>query len=548
MLALPVAIRTIVDQGFLTRHSSAIDRYFLLLLVLVFIVAAFSAIRYYLVMWLGERIVADIRTAVYQHVLAMDLAFFEITRSGEVLSRLTADTTQVQSVFGAGVSIALRSSVLLIGSLVMLTITSPQLTGLILVLVPFVVLPLIFFGKKVRQLSRASQDCIGEASALAAETLNAISMIQSYTLEKYHGHRFMNAVETAFDTATRRLHARSLLTAFAILVIFSAIMLVIWIGIKYVLAEEMSIGELGQFIIYAVIVATSTAALSEIWGELQKAIGAMERLMELLNAKAQITCPKDPLTLNLNGTGEIIRFYHVCFHYPSRPNQHALSDFSLDVRSGETIALVGPSGAGKSTVFQLLLRFYDPQQGIIQIGNTNISRVDPRVLRQQTGIVHQETVIFASDVSENIRCGNPDASTEDIKNAAIAAVADDFINRLPHGYDSFLGERGVRLSGGQQQRIAIARAILKNPPILLLDEATSALDAESEKHVQEALEHLMKHRTTLVIAHRFATVLKADRIVVMDHGRIIAIGRHAELMKQGGLYARLAELQFAKMH
>lgn len=545
MLALPLTVRKIIDQGFFFEHAKSIDQYFLTLFVLVFVIAVFSATRFYLVMWLGERVVADIRTAVYRHIIPMDPSFFEVTRTGEVLSRLTTDTTMVQSLVGAGISIALRSSFMLIGSLIMLTITSPQLTGLILVLVPFVVLPLIFFGRKVRHLSRASQDCIAESSAIAGETLNAIQMVQSFTLEDYHSRRFAGSVETAFHTARKRLQARALLTAFALLIVFSAVMAVIWIGAQFVIAEKMTIGQLGQFLIYAIIVATSTAALSEVWGDVQRAAGAMERLLELLSTKLQIVVPKHPVSLPPSGA-EKICFRNVSFNYPSRPNQHALRNFSLEVAAGETVALVGPSGAGKSTVFQLLLRFYDPQTGEICLGDVDISTVDPNQLRQRIGIVPQETIIFAADVIENIHYGKLDATNEEILSAAEAAVADEFVNRLPEGYHSFLGERGVRLSGGQQQRIAIARAVLKNPPILLLDEATSALDAESEKLVQEALEHVMKDRTTLVIAHRFSTVLKADRIVVMDQGQIVAIGSHQELLTQGGLYARLAELQFGE--
>lgn len=543
MLALPLSVRQIIDQGFFEEQARSIDQHFLVLLGLVIIIAVFSATRFYLVMWLGERIVADIRTAVYRHIIRMDPAFFEVTRTGEVLSRLTTDTTLVQAVVGAGVSIALRSSFMLIGSLVMLMVTSPRLTGLILVLITFVVLPLIFFGRRVRQLSRKSQDCTAESSAIAGETLNAIQMVQSFTLEDFHGARFASSVEMAFVMARRRLQARALLTAFAVLIVFGAVITVIWIGAHFVIAGSMSVGELGQFLVYAIIVATSTAALSEVWGDVQRALGAMERLLELLNSQSQIIAPKNPLLLPVRGI-EKIQFKNVGFNYPSRLDDYALNNFSIEVKSGETVALVGPSGAGKSSVFQLLLRFYDPQTGTIKVGGVDISKVDPKHLRARIAIVPQETVLFATDVMENIRFGNPSASEREIRNAAMAAVADEFVSRLPDQYHSFLGERGVRLSGGQQQRIAIARAILKNAPILLLDEATSALDAESEKLVQEALEHLMKDRTTIVIAHRLATVLKADGIVVMDRGKIVAIGSHHELLNQGGLYARLAELQF----
>ena len=543
-LTLPWAVRIIIDQGFFVEHAATIDRYFLVLFAIVMIIAVFSATRFYLVMWLGERIVADIRIAVYQHVIHMDPNFFEVTRTGEVLSRLTTDTTLLQSVVGAGFSISLRMSFMLIGSLVMLTITSPQLTGFILLLIPVVIFPLLIYGKKIRRLSRITQDYVAESSAIAGETLNAIHTLQSYVLEKYYSSRFAHSVEKAFASGRRRLKARALLSAFAILIVFSTVMGVIWIGTQFVIADKMSVGELSQFLIYAFILATSTAALSEVWGEVQKAAGAMERLLELLHSRQSLQAPEHPVPLQIN-TVEQLRFDRVNFQYPSRPEQHALQNFTLDISPGETIALVGPSGAGKSTVFQLLLRFYDPQQGTISLGDINIAKTDIQQLRQQMGIVPQETVIFATDVMENIRIGNPEVSDEKILAAAKAAVADQFIRQLPEGYNTFLGERGTRLSGGQRQRIAIARAILKNPPILLLDEATSSLDAESEKQVQEAMEHLMQGRTTLIIAHRLATVLKSDRIVVMEHGQILAIGKHQDLLKTCKLYARLAELQFS---
>ena len=542
-LVLPVAVRQIIDQGFFVEHAQSIDRYFLVLLGIVIVIAVFAALRFYLVMWLGERIVADIRTAVYQHVIYMDPAFFEITHTGEVQSRLTTDTTLVMSVVGSGISVTLRMLFMLTGSLFMLAVTSPQLAGLILVLVPVVILPLLIFGRKVRKLSKQSQDRIAESSAIAGETLNAIHMVQSYILEVFYGDRFAESVELAFDAGKKRLRARALLTGFALLIVFAAILTVIWIGTQFVLDGKMTVGELSQFLIYALFVATSTAALSEVWGDIQRAAGAMERLLELLATIPVIRSPKRPVEIG-NCSMEKIQFDHVTFHYPSRPSQPSLSNFSLVISPGETIALVGPSGAGKSTVFHMLLRFYDPQQGQIGLGGIDISTTDIHQLRSQFGLVPQETIIFAADVMENIRFGNLNASEDDILNAAKAAAADEFIGRLPQGYNSYLGERGTRLSGGQKQRIAIARAILKNPPVLLLDEATSSLDAESEKLVQHSLELLMKDRTTIVIAHRLATVLKADRIVVMDRGEIVAIGKHHELLKKEGLYSRLAELQF----
>ena len=543
---MPVALKRMIDAAMTADEVAAIDHYFLVLLGLVCLLSIFSTVRYYLVMWLGERVVADIRSAVYRHVLTMSPAFFETTPTGEVLSRLTTDTTLVQSVAGAGVSILLRSTLMLIGGLVMLLLTSPYLTGLILVLVLLVVLPLVVFGRRVRRLSRASQDRVAESSAIAGESLNAIQMIQAFTLEHWQGRRFADSVEVAFQMARNRVRARALLTAFAVMIVFSAIMLVLWIGAQLVITQQLSAGALSQFLLYAIIVAVSTAALSEIWGEIQRAAGAVERLMELLAVEPDIVMPDRPLLLPVTGSDQI-QFDAVSFHYPSRPEEDALKRFSLDVSPGETVALVGPSGAGKSTVFHLLLRFYDPQFGAVRVGGVGIAAADLEEIRRRIGVVPQETVIFAASALENIRYGRPDAADREVYAAAHVAAADEFIQRLPNGYSTFLGERGIRLSGGQKQRIAIARAILKDAPILLLDEATSALDAESEQLVQAALEHLMAGRTTMVIAHRLATVLKVDRIVVMDQGRIVAVGAHEELIEQGGLYSRLAALQLAPL-
>ena len=545
-LALPIAVKLIIDQGYLLQQSDKLNQYFLLLLGIVTLMAVFSATRYYLVMWLGERIVADIRAKLYQHILRMEPAFFESTSTGEVLSRLTTDTTIVQSVVGAGISVTLRSTLLLVGSLIMLSVTNLQLTGLILIIVPLIILPLIIFGRKVRRLSRKNQDCIAESSGIAGETFNAIHVLQSYNLEKFYAQRFNTSVENSFATARHRLTARALLAAFAVFTVFAGLMAIIWLGAQWVQAGKMSLGELSQFLLYGVMVATNSAALSEVWGDIQRAAGAMERILELLKSQPGIVSPQKPVAIPL-AKPQAISFQNVFFNYPSRPEHHALHNFTLDIAAGETVALVGPSGAGKSTVFQLLLRFYAMQQGKICINGVDIAQADTTQLRQHIAIVPQETSIFATSVIENIRFGKLDASDEEVRMAAKAAAADEFIQHLPQRYDTFLGERGLRLSVGQRQRISIARAILKNAPILLLDEATSSLDAESEKLVQDALQHLMQNRTTLVIAHRLATVLKADRIVVMNHGKIDAIGSHQQLLEQKGLYARLATLQFSEM-
>jgi ATP-binding cassette, subfamily B, bacterial len=545
MLSMPVAIRYVIDQGFSSENAGSINTYFIALFGLAIIFALFGSLRYYLVMSIGERVVADIRSTVYKHVIKMSPTFFEVTRTGEVLSRLTTDTTLVQSVFGAGMSIALRSLFSVVGCLIMLFVTSPKLTIMIIVLVPIVVLPILLYSRKVRRLSRLNQDRMADTSSIADESLNAMHVVQAFTLENFLGKRFSDSVEDTFSAARKRIQLSSILTCTIILTVFAAMVFVLWVGAQAVVDGSMSPGSLGQFLLYAIFLAGSTTSLGEVWNDIQRAAGAMERLMELLSAEPEIKSPDNAVALPSEGRGHI-QIEDVCFNYPSRPNMKALEHFSLEIKPGETVALVGPSGAGKSTVFQLLLRFYDPQSGKVLIDGVDIKQADPIAVRQRIAIVPQDTVLFASTAMENIRYGKPEATDEEVKAAARAAIADEFIEKQPEAYETFLGEKGIRLSGGQQQRIAIARAILKNPPIMLLDEATSALDSESEKLVQEALDHLMQDHTTLVIAHRLSTVMKADRIVVMNEGQIVDIGQHHELMKKGGLYNRLAEIQFGQ--
>jgi ATP-binding cassette subfamily B protein len=543
LLALPIAVRDVIDQGLVNQDASTINQYFIVLFLMTCLFGVFAALRLYWVTWLGERVVADLRDKVYRQVIRLDPAFFEVTQTGEVLSRLTTDTTLVQSIAGVGISIALRGAITLIGALVMLGITSPKLMGYILVLVPLVVVPIIVIGRKVRRLSRDSQDRVADSSGMAGETLNAVQTIQAFTLEKIQSDRFSGYVEEAFATAARRIRVRSAMTGLTIVALFGSIILVLWIGTRSVLTGEISAGELGQFILYTMFVATSGASLSEMWGEVQRAAGAMERLLELLGAQPTIKIPSHPVALPEQGIGSV-DFEDVNFSYPSRLDQMAISDFNISIKPGETVAFVGPSGAGKSTTFHLLLRFYDPLTGRLKIDGVDIAGADPVAVRGRIGVVPQETIIFGTSAMQNIRYGRPDATDEEVFAAAKAAAAHEFIEQMPEGYATFLGERGTRISGGQRQRIAIARAMLKNPPILLLDEATSALDAESEQLVQVALERLMQNRTTIIIAHRLATVLKADRIVVMDQGKMVDAGTHTELVKRNPLYARLAELQF----
>ena len=544
MLALPMALKNVIDQGFSTASAVAIDRYFLWMLLAAAVFAGFASLRFYLVGWIGERVVADIRSAVYDRVIRMDPAFFEVTKTGEVLSRLTTDTTLIQSLSGAGLSILLRSTVSFAGSLVLLLLTSLKLALIIFALIPTVLIPMLLFGRRVRGLSRASQDRIADTSGLAGETLNAIQTVQAFTLEDLQRGRYDAAVEESFRTGIRRMRVRAWMIAAAVICVFSAVTLVLWLGARSVLHGTMTGGELAQFLSYAIFMATAVTALSEMWGEVQRAAGAMERTVELLASRPSIHIPANPVALDVPH-GQI-RFEHLSFNYPSRPDTRALDDVHFEIAPGETVAFVGPSGAGKSTVFQLLLRFYDPSAGRILIDGLDIANADPSGVRAHIGLVPQETVIFGTSARENIRYGRPGASDAEIEAAARAAAADEFISRLPSGYDTFLGERGARLSGGQKQRIAIARAILKNPPILLLDEATSSLDSESERLIQDALEKLKRNRTTLVIAHRLATAINSDRIVVIERGRIVGTGRHEELLRDNALYARLAALQFGE--
>jgi len=543
MLALPVALRFLIDNGFIAQNVGTVNRYFGWFLAAALVFSGFAALRYYLVTWLGERVVADIRNAVYRRVIHMDPAFFEVTRTGEVLSRLTTDTTLVQSISGVGLSMALRSSLNLMGGLVLLVITSPSLAANILLGIPMVVIPVMLVGRKIRQLSRQSQDRVADTSALAGETLNAMQTVQAFTLEDLQAERYRQSVWISFQTAVRRLRMNAGLTAMSLALVFSAITVILWVGSRSVLAGTMTGGQLGQFLMYAMFVGMAATTLSSLWGEVQRAAGAMERLAELLRAEPAIRAPGQALPLPPRVAGAI-HYEQISFSYPSRPETPALDGFELSVSPGETVAIVGPSGAGKSTAFQLLLRFYDASRGRILIDDIDISRLDPRELRRQIGLVPQETVLFGDSALENIRYGRPGASDEEVRQAATLAAADGFLRELPQGYATYLGERGTRLSGGQRQRIAIARAILKDPPILLLDEATSSLDAESEQLVQQALEGLMHNRTTLVIAHRLATVKKVDRIVVMNQGRVQAVGTHQQLIDSNPLYARLAALQF----
>jgi ATP-binding cassette, subfamily B, bacterial len=542
-LVMPAMLRGLIDRGFSAAQISAISHYSLLFLAAAGVMGVSAAIRYYFVTWLGERVVADIRKAVFDHVLKLTPAFFEITRTGEVLSRLTADTTLIQTVIGSSASVAARNIVMFVGGLTLMFVTSWKLTVLAIAGVLVVVIPLLAFGRWVRHLSRRSQDRIAHASAHAAETLTAVHTVQAFTRETHEASRFGLAVEDSFDVAILRTRARAVMTAVAVFAVFGSIVAVGWVGAQSVVAHTLSPGQLVQFIIYALVVAGGVGAISETWGDLQRAAGASERLVELLTAAPAIAPPPHPRKL-AEPAGGAVEFKKVIFRYPLRPEYSALDDFSLAVAPGEAVALVGPSGAGKSTVFQLLLRFYASQEGTISFDGISIADVDPTELRRHIAVVAQDPVIFSGSIADNIRYGRSEASSAELHEAADAAAATEFIVRLPQGFETLLGERGVTLSGGQRQRVAIARALLRDAPLLLLDEATSALDAENERLVQRGLANLMAGRTTLVIAHRLATIQRLNRIVVMDQGRVVAEGSHAELVAGGGLYARLASLQF----
>jgi ATP-binding cassette subfamily B protein len=542
-LAVPIAVRRMIDFGFSGEGLRLIDNYFSVMIAVAAVLALASAARYYLVTTLGERIVADLRNEVFSHLTALSISFFDQAKTGEMVSRLTADTTQIKAAVGSSVSVALRNLVLFFGATFMMVFTSPWLSAFVLGAIPVIVLPLYGFGRSVRRRSRAAQDTLADASAYAAEMIGSIRTVHAFTTEKHAAGRFAQAVERAFTAARDSIKARAVLTAVAIFLVFASVIVVLWVGAQAVIDGEMTPGRLSQFVLYAVFAASGLGQLSEVWGELSQASGAAERLFELMNVRPQIEAPARPVALPEPARGEVA-FESVRFAYPARPESTVLDGVTLSVRRGEKVAIVGPSGAGKSTIFHLILRFYDPDAGTIRFDGVSLRDADPAALRQRIALVPQDTAIFAASVADNIRFGRPDASDADVARAAELALASEFIGRLPEGFATLIGERGVTLSGGQRQRIAIARAILRDAPLLLLDEATSSLDSESEKYVQTALERLMAERTTLVIAHRLATVLSCDRILVMDQGRIVEEGKHETLAAAGGLYARLAKLQF----
>ncbi|HTN47793.1 MAG TPA: ABC transporter transmembrane domain-containing protein, partial [Burkholderiaceae bacterium] len=542
-LLVPVAVRRMIDFGFTPRGIALINSYFSVMIAVVAVLALASASRYYLVMTIGERIVADIRRDVFSHLMSLSPAFFDTARSGELISRLTADTTQIKSAAGASVSIALRNLLLFFGAVGMMVFTSPRLSGFVLLAIPLIVLPLVAFGRWVRRLSRNAQDTLADASAYASELVGAIRTVQAYTGERLANARFTNEVEQAYEAARTSTQARGVLTAIIIFIVFTSVVLILWVGSHDVLTGSISPGRLGQFVLYTAFAAAGLGQLSEVWGEVSAASGAAERLFELLDVAPEITAPALPQPLPQPARGDV-SFENVSFNYPMRPDLPAIDGVSFAVKAGEKVAIVGPSGAGKSTLFHLLLRFYDTSSGTIAFDGVPVKSADPKKLRARMALVPQDSVVFGASARDNIRFGRPEATDAEVERAADLAHATEFIRRLPGGFEAALGERGVTLSGGQRQRIAIARAILRDAPLLLLDEATSSLDAESETLVQTALEELMRHRTTLVIAHRLATVLSCDRILVMEHGRIVEQGTHAQLVAANGLYARLARLQF----
>jgi ATP-binding cassette subfamily B protein len=547
-LAFPIALKSLIDHGFVSAEPGQqlmnLRGHFGALFAVGAALGLFSAARFYMVTWLGERVTADLRSAVYAHVVQQSPEFFETTQTGEVISRLTTDTTLVQTVVGSSLSMGLRNTVMGLGALLMLVVTNPAVMAQVLGMLVLVVLPSLYFGRRVRKLSRASQDRVADTSAIAAEVLNAMPVVQSYVQEQREAGRFSQATEAAFDTARKRTRIRSVLVGFIITATFGALLWGLYQGTQSVIEGRITAGHLGQTVVFVIILISSVAVLSEVYGDLLRAAGATERLMELLATCSPVADPAHPHELPATRGGSAVRFEDVTFHYPSRPATAALRHLRLQIEPGETVALVGPSGAGKSTVLQLLLRYYDTRSGRITVDGVDVRNARLKDLRERIGIVPQDSVIFSTSALENIRYGRPQASEEEVVAAAKAAHAHEFISALPEGYQSFLGERGVRLSGGQRQRISIARAMLKNPPLLLLDEATSALDSESERMVQAALEAAMQGRTTIVVAHRLATVQRADRILVLDGGELIEDGTHAELMARSGLYARLASMQF----